>query len=518
MATTSPAGAAARALPLPRRWGVRPLDVAALLVANGVFIVLMWVRHGGLDELGTPGGAVHGSGPADGPPRDLPRAHPARPDEPQPVAGRGVRHGSASRWRIAGSGSRPVWLIGAHGVLTTDRLRAGRRSDASSREAMTLADDASRTSCWRPPGFGLFVDGRRELDPRRPAPPVVRDVVRPPPRTPTWRSPSAFLHQLFVGADFMHDQLAAIYWIGLYVVTAALVAGLPVRPAARDVAAPPASGSPRSSARRRASSPSTSTGRDLDRLAVRSGQYFVLRFLTRDGWWRAHPYSISSAPERALAAVHGQGARRRQRARCAHLAGRDAGVRRGPVRHPHGRPPDATRRDADRRRHRDHPAAGAARGAPGGAGRADPDLSREPPERPRVSRTSSTRSPRLRGARVHYLVGSRRCGAGRLPAPRARRRRRWRASCRRSRARTSTCAVRQGLMRRGRRRARRARGARAARSTRSGSPTESSRSQGPLRPAQRPSSRRIRAVGRRTPRDTLGDQVRCRNAAPSPSG
>ena len=38
------------------------------------------------------------------------------------------------------------------------------------------------------------------------------------------------------------------------------------------------------------------TGRDLDQLAVRSGQYFVWRFLTRDGWWRAHPFSISSAP------------------------------------------------------------------------------------------------------------------------------------------------------------------------------------------------------------------------------
>lgn len=38
------------------------------------------------------------------------------------------------------------------------------------------------------------------------------------------------------------------------------------------------------------------SGRDLDRLAVRSGQYFVWRFLTRDGWLRAHPFSISSAP------------------------------------------------------------------------------------------------------------------------------------------------------------------------------------------------------------------------------
>lgn len=38
------------------------------------------------------------------------------------------------------------------------------------------------------------------------------------------------------------------------------------------------------------------SGRNLGQLAVRSGQYFVWRFLTRDGWWRAHPFSISAAP------------------------------------------------------------------------------------------------------------------------------------------------------------------------------------------------------------------------------
>ncbi len=38
------------------------------------------------------------------------------------------------------------------------------------------------------------------------------------------------------------------------------------------------------------------SGRDLEHLAARSGQYFIVRFLTRSGWWRAHPYSLSSAP------------------------------------------------------------------------------------------------------------------------------------------------------------------------------------------------------------------------------
>jgi len=38
------------------------------------------------------------------------------------------------------------------------------------------------------------------------------------------------------------------------------------------------------------------TGRDLDRLPVRAGQFFIWRFLTGDGWWRPHPFSVSAAP------------------------------------------------------------------------------------------------------------------------------------------------------------------------------------------------------------------------------
>ena len=49
-------------VPLPRRWGIRQTDVVALLVANGVFIVLLWVRHGGLDQLGTTAGALTAAG------------------------------------------------------------------------------------------------------------------------------------------------------------------------------------------------------------------------------------------------------------------------------------------------------------------------------------------------------------------------------------------------------------------------------------------------------------------------
>jgi ferredoxin-NADP reductase len=39
-------------------------------------------------------------------------------------------------------------------------------------------------------------------------------------------------------------------------------------------------------------------GRDLDRARMRPGQFFLWRFLTTDGWWQTHPYSLSAAPTR----------------------------------------------------------------------------------------------------------------------------------------------------------------------------------------------------------------------------
>ncbi len=39
------------------------------------------------------------------------------------------------------------------------------------------------------------------------------------------------------------------------------------------------------------------TGRRLDRLDAQAGQFFLWRFLTRGGWWEAHPFSLSAAPD-----------------------------------------------------------------------------------------------------------------------------------------------------------------------------------------------------------------------------
>ncbi|KQO00820.1 oxidoreductase [Arthrobacter sp. Leaf234] len=38
------------------------------------------------------------------------------------------------------------------------------------------------------------------------------------------------------------------------------------------------------------------TGRDVERLNTRAGQYFIWRFLTPDLWWQPHPFSVSARP------------------------------------------------------------------------------------------------------------------------------------------------------------------------------------------------------------------------------
>ncbi len=39
------------------------------------------------------------------------------------------------------------------------------------------------------------------------------------------------------------------------------------------------------------------TGRHLDRLHARAGQFFLWRFLARGRWWEANPFSLSAAPD-----------------------------------------------------------------------------------------------------------------------------------------------------------------------------------------------------------------------------
>ncbi len=425
-----------RPVPLPRVWGVRARDIGSLLVANGVFIVLMWIRHGGPDLLSTPGGLLTAAGELTA----LLGTYLALVQlvlmgrSPWLDEAFGMdRLASAHRWL----GFATIWLIGAHGAFTTIGYAQGDGQGVVA-EAVTLLTTFPYV-LWATAGFGLFVlvgvsslrAARRRLS------------------YETWFGlhlyaylaiALAFLHQLFTGADFIHDQLASIYWISLYLVAAALILvfrfGQPLATTLRH--------RPRVTAVVSEGPGVVSVyvgGRDLDRLAVRSGQYFIVRFLTRDEWWRGHPYSLSSAPNgrwlRVTVKAMGDDS-----ARIARIAVGTPVLLEGPVRDPDRRPQDPPRCHADRGWHRDRAAARAAR-VPGGASRGhDAHLPGKPPVGSRVPRRAGPVAA-YRGARVHYLVGHRSQPRGRTSrlrprsiAPRSP------GSSRRSRTRTSTCADR----------------------------------------------------------------------------
>ena len=156
-------------------------------------------------------------------------------------------------------------------------------------------------------------------------------------------------------------------------------------------------------------------GRDLDRLPVRSGQYFVVRFLTRDGWWRGHPFSLSSAPNgrwlRITVKAMGDDSTRLQRM--------PGGTRRsrGSVRRPDRRAPDPSRVALIAGGIGIAPLRALLESLPARPG----DLTliyRARREADVVFRTELDQLAAHRGATVHYVVGSRydHPPAGRLDA------------------------------------------------------------------------------------------------------
>ena len=267
------------------------MDIAAVLVGLGVLILAMWVRHGGLDQIGTPGGVFTGLGQIAG----LLGAYLAlvqlvlmsRSPWLDQVLGID-RLAAAHRW----VGFACLWLLLGHGFMITIGYSLGDGTSVVG-EAWTLLTTYPYV-LMATVGFALFVA-------------VAVTSVRAARRRlsyETWFGihlyaylaiALAFLHQLATGADFIDDPLARGFWVGLYVVAFGLVLifrlGQPIiRSVRHDLRV----------ANVVEEAPGVVsiyvTGRDLERLPVASGQYFLWRFLSRHGWWRAHPFSLSAAP------------------------------------------------------------------------------------------------------------------------------------------------------------------------------------------------------------------------------
>lgn len=105
----------------------------------------------------------------------------------------------------------------------------------------------------------------------------------------------SFAHVLAVGQGFVGHPLTQAVWSLLWALAAALVLSYRVvLPAVR---------SWRLGLRVvgvREEGPGVSSiicaGRNLDRLGVDGGQFFIWRFLARGLWWQGHPYSLSALP------------------------------------------------------------------------------------------------------------------------------------------------------------------------------------------------------------------------------
>ncbi len=288
------APATVRTVPLPRIWPITGRDMVAILVGNAVFILAMWVRHGGLAQLGTPGGALIATGQVSG----LIGTYLAliqlllMARMPWLDQAFGMdRLAAAHRW----IGFSTVWLIAAHGFFITAgyALSEGSSFLGEAWTIFTTFDFVVLATV----GFGIFVIvGITSMR-----------AVRGALSYETWfvlhvlaylAIAFGFLHQVLLGADFLHDPLARIYWGALYVLTFGLLLAFrvldPIKLNFRHrfaVASVVEEGPGVVSI--------YVTGRRLERLPLRSGQYFIWRFLDGPNWWSGHPFSISSAPNGA---------------------------------------------------------------------------------------------------------------------------------------------------------------------------------------------------------------------------
>lgn len=281
----------ARRVPVPRIWPVTANDVYAILGGNALLILGMWIRHGGLHELGTRAGIFTAAG-------EISALYAtylvliqlilmSRSPWLDQIFGQD-RITDAHRW----VGFSAIWLLVGHALFTTVGYAMAINVNPVD-EFFTLLGTFPYV-LWSAVALALFI-GIGIASVR---------AVRTRASYETWYAihlftylaiALGFLHQLFVGVDFTTDVVARIYWIGLYVVAFGTLLvfrfGRPIAVSRRHrfrvanvVAEAPGVAS------------LYLTGRELEQLPVRAGQWFRLRFLTPDGWFRSHPFSISAAP------------------------------------------------------------------------------------------------------------------------------------------------------------------------------------------------------------------------------
>lgn len=106
-----------------------------------------------------------------------------------------------------------------------------------------------------------------------------------------------FGHQLTLGGDFATDTLAFWWWVLVFVSAAGLILWSRIGDIARSWTRPFFVTAVSREANEIGSLHVSGPG--VHRLRAASGQFFMVRPLTRGLWWQAHPYSLSAAPTTA---------------------------------------------------------------------------------------------------------------------------------------------------------------------------------------------------------------------------
>lgn len=278
-------------MPVPRIWHVKSGDVAVVLGLNALLILGMWVRHGGPGLLVSPAADLTALGQLTA----LLGTYAALVQvvlmSRSPWLDQLFGMDRLAHWhRVLGFSC--VSLILAHVGLTTVGYALGDGSSITA-ETWTLLTTFPYV-LMATVGTGLLV---------MVAVTSVR-VARRRLQYETWHFIHlyaylaivlSFGHVLAVGSDFSKDDVARAYWIALYVIAAILILvfriGQPIALFFRHRLVVD---------RVLVEGPGITSiyvsGRNLNRLAARAGQYFNWRFLAGDGWWRAHPFSLSAAP------------------------------------------------------------------------------------------------------------------------------------------------------------------------------------------------------------------------------
>ena len=280
-----------RVPPFPRLWAIHPVEIWVVFLANAVVITGMWLVHGGVSQISTMGGLFTALGQITA----LQGTYLALVGivlmSRSPWLDQLFGVGELARWhKWVGFGT--LWLLVGHGVFTTLGFAAA--------AGVSIPDEINALLFTYPwvlmatVALGLMmVVGFLSIK-----------AARQKLSYETWYGihlyaylavALAFLHELAVGTDFVDDTIAQAYWVALYIAVIVLVLTFRV--------GQPIALSMRHSfrvAEVRAEAPNVVsiyiTGRELDRLPSRAGQFFYWRFLSGGGWWRAHPFSLSAAP------------------------------------------------------------------------------------------------------------------------------------------------------------------------------------------------------------------------------